>query len=1100
MELLALNAGQVMQAMVYMRLRWLWLMMLALGLSLQCLVTPASADVNDRPQILYTLQSTPAANLSAYATELVKTQPDNLRLLTLDLIFYRWANNLWASDEGGVDPGINNLDQIVKSLVTVSNDPLVSWAAANLGCREWISTASIPAQDDERITALTKAKSKLGTALDSSRRAPTRSIDDLIACANSLNTLQLNLSYAFVTTKLAEKQFYSCHRYRDAEANFERAHPIFTAYGLRAQVARIFDDLGHLQSEVGHYSVAYQSYVSSAAEWQAIGRRDLAGKQYVSAGLARAAGGNPEFGLSAMLHGLTLSSSYAHEKKQYVTHAQLLIQVASFYISRGDYKKANECYLDAERITKLANDSLLEALVLREHSVVWKALGKDNEAKDCITRRYKLLTTVAEEGSRAASQLENTDLSPADLEPVLTITERGAAACEALGLYEKSAAILKQLSAFYESNKRDRDRIRVLRSLATQYDALSDQTSAVEARKTATELAKSISDIALVVEILREIERAALDRGDTQTALDALWEAVDLVQMSGDVLALADVIEARGIMRYNLGETVEAIRDLEHAASTYAAILGEPWSQARVLLKLANIQSDANKTADAIKSLSTAIIRIEEWLTSEGIDPNLEPGRSDMIFNLYLQMIELQLGEGQKTAVLDSLRNARRYSWFNRLRAILTASGDPVAKSALDEVDKTADIYQPPSEQGTLRKIADGWPEVISQAVLFSRIARGGRELEGVAPVDAADIHAIRSKLPEGMAVIEYAVSDKGVFALVATSSTASCWELPVTAKQIRNNVERLQKVFSEMEKRVSSGSGIGPVKDWGDASLLPILDPLSSLNESLIHPISSELVKINSIAFILPDILLGVPFHAFAQDKRGRVQFLIQDFSIFYLSPGTMDGLKRSNPTSLTAKKSRITVFTNSASGLRGVKTEADSIRSAYGDNCRVYTGANLSADRFVSAASWSNIIHVATHHKLDPNPVQFSLVLSPFAGPKGTVRFSDLMKIDNKELELIVLSACETISTTDSQISGAPHTAEIFALAGFPSIIGALWQVSDEASTQLMTSFYTQLAALGQKAVALQRAQRFMIESKDGKYAHPYYWAGFVLYGDPR
>ncbi|HOM72632.1 MAG TPA: hypothetical protein PLP86_10335, partial [Armatimonadota bacterium] len=108
-----------------MRLRWLWLMMLALGLSLQCLVTPASADVNDRPQILYTLQSTPAANLSAYATELVKTQPDNLRLLTLDLIFYRWANNLWASDEGAIDPGINHLDQIVKSLVTVSNDPLV---------------------------------------------------------------------------------------------------------------------------------------------------------------------------------------------------------------------------------------------------------------------------------------------------------------------------------------------------------------------------------------------------------------------------------------------------------------------------------------------------------------------------------------------------------------------------------------------------------------------------------------------------------------------------------------------------------------------------------------------------------------------------------------------------------------------------------------------------------------------------------------------------------------------------------------------------------------------------------------------------------------
>lgn len=47
-------------------------------------------------------------------------------------------------------------------------------------------------------------------------------------------------------------------------------------------------------------------------------------------------------------------------------------------------------------------------------------------------------------------------------------------------------------------------------------------------------------------------------------------------------------------------------------------------------------------------------------------------------------------------------------------------------------------------------------------------------------------------------------------------------------------------------------------------------------------------------------------------------------------------------------------------------------------------------------------------------------------------------------------------------------------------------------------MESFFTNLLQGKGKAEALQLAQKSLRE-RDEKYRHPYYWAAFVLTGDP-
>jgi len=1076
------------------------LMALAISTGLMWVCAFAGLAAVDSPKLLQELVALPAASLSVRASELASKQPAETKSLTLDLIFYYWANEKFETD-----PNIEMLEHIVGALVGANSDPAVGWAASNLGPGTWTTSAVITDPEDQEIKLLSKARQDLRTALECADKSPKRSIESLTSCVDTLRKLDLPLSLAFVTTRLAEKQLYTTHRYREAEANYERAHPIFTAYKMRAHVARIFDDLGYLHREMGHYNDAYLSYKASAQEWQSIGFGNLSGKQYINAGASLAADGKPDRALSTMRNGLEISRGYAYANKSFAMHVQLILQVASFCSDRGLYTQARELLSEAERIAEQANESLLHAEALRNLAEAWKNLKLEPRAREALTKRDKVLNGVAQEGSQSAVKLADPALSSAQQSSLLQAVEKGAAAYSYLGKHQQAADILQQVAKIYDSLKRDDDYIRVLRSLAAEYDALDSRQLALQTRIQASDAAKRIKKMSLVADILTDIEETAIEAGDTQTALQALWELVDLSQQAEDVLALASVLESRGTLRDSMGETVEAIRDLERAAAIFGEELGEPWSQARVLQKLAGVQSNAGKPEDAVSSLSIAIKRIEDWAETERIDPTGEPGHSDMLFKLYMQLIGLELSsKDRKTEAVTWLSRARRYAWFTRLRNILSSSGDPAALAALTELDKLPlePAIKQPQPSGGVRKIASGWPSVIGQALQFSRLADRGRNISKNAVIDVSDLYKARTKLPDGIAIVEYAVTDTGVYALVATKNTASYWELPATRKQLKEQSDALRKVLRELEERVASGIPIPPVKPgtWSDPALLPVMEPLYNLESMLIQPLRGEFDKITTVIFALPGELAGVPFHALPQDRRGNVRFLVQDYAVAYITPGMFDALLRPGPNPVIKEKGRVAVFSDGSGMFPGAKIEANKISSLYKTNCRLFSGATATAERFVSAAMWCNIIHIATHHKLDPNPAQFEMVLHKNPSGTGTVRLADLMRINNPGLELAVLSACETISTSDAESAGAPYTAELFALAGFPSIIGGFWKVSDDASVNLMGVFYQNMSLLGKKGISLQRAQRSMIESKDGKYAHPFYWASFGLYGDPR
>jgi CHAT domain-containing protein len=163
--------------------------------------------------------------------------------------------------------------------------------------------------------------------------------------------------------------------------------------------------------------------------------------------------------------------------------------------------------------------------------------------------------------------------------------------------------------------------------------------------------------------------------------------------------------------------------------------------------------------------------------------------------------------------------------------------------------------------------------------------------------------------------------------------------------------------------------------------------------------------------------------------------------------------------------------------------------------------------------AATWAAVTrdlsefryaHFATHGFLDAvHPELSGLVLS-LVDRKGRDQegFLPAMEIFNLKLsaELVVLSACQTALGKEIMGEGLVGLTRAFMYAGAPRVVASLWRVDDAATAELMKKFYGGM--LGPKklrpAAALREAQ--LSVSRQKRWEHPYYWAGFVLQGEWR
>jgi CHAT domain-containing protein len=96
-------------------------------------------------------------------------------------------------------------------------------------------------------------------------------------------------------------------------------------------------------------------------------------------------------------------------------------------------------------------------------------------------------------------------------------------------------------------------------------------------------------------------------------------------------------------------------------------------------------------------------------------------------------------------------------------------------------------------------------------------------------------------------------------------------------------------------------------------------------------------------------------------------------------------------------------------------------------------------------------------------------------------------------------VLSACSSGFGKIQQGEGPISIARAFSYAGCPSVVMSLWKIPDEVTSAIMKDFYRELKNGKQKDEALRLAQlKFLNETGDPLYHHPYFWSGLVVMGN--
>ncbi len=201
---------------------------------------------------------------------------------------------------------------------------------------------------------------------------------------------------------------------------------------------------------------------------------------------------------------------------------------------------------------------------------------------------------------------------------------------------------------------------------------------------------------------------------------------------------------------------------------------------------------------------------------------------------------------------------------------------------------------------------------------------------------------------------------------------------------------------------------------------------------------------------------------------------------------------------------------------------------------------------------------IHLATHGVIDEGvPLRSAVILTQTGLPDplaqvlnhkpvfdGRLRVREIQRSWDLKAELVTLSACETALGRGAGGEGFVGFTQALLMSGARSVCLSLWRVDDKATSLLMTRFYQNL--LGKrsglskpmpKAEALREAKQWLrsltADQIDGElallsrgdvrplakvndttppgaatspkpsgvrpYDHPYFWAAFVLVGDP-
>ncbi len=302
------------------------------------------------------------------------------------------------------------------------------------------------------------------------------------------------------------------------------------------------------------------------------------------------------------------------------------------------------------------------------------------------------------------------------------------------------------------------------------------------------------------------------------------------------------------------------------------------------------------------------------------------------------------------------------------------------------------------------------------------------------------------------------------------------------------------------------------PLSEWADAMRSAIVfrtermqrfyEPAHALYRWVFKPAEQRLSgRVESIAIVPHGALSNVPFGALLatlpKSKKAHqpcdYDYLMKRYAIYYAY--SANHWFSSRKSGVRWPERRAYVIAPKDEHLKKGMEEARNVGRLVG--CKPLSDT-LSKAQLLDTLRKALLLHIVGHSRAANDAVIYW---------KGALRdssehlyASDVLALSLRA-RLVGLSACETALPAYYHPYGL-SMARAFAYAGAACVTGADWAIEDNASQKIMEDFYSLLRKrrTDSKAHALQEAQKDFFKQCNSRASHPYYWAGFRLYGDAR
>lgn len=660
----------------------------------------------------------------------------------------------------------------------------------------------------------------------------------------------------------------------------------------------------------------------------------------------------------------------------------------------------------------------------------------------------------------------------------------------ALNLYAEALAAYREANARLQKAGMVHDRARALWGMGATLIARMEFEEAEEVLAEAATLFAAADNLPMLSGVMLEQASLLAASEDHTTALETALRALDLVSVES--WPVQQVYARLRVADLSLPDAAAAEPHLL-AARRLVDDLMLPQLRYRLNERLGHLRRLQNLDAQAQTLLEAAVDEIERLRGSVAQDTMRVSFLRDKSA-AYEDLMLLHLDRGDE----ESIRRAFAVAERAKSRALVDLLTGVAEKESSESADLERRTLQADLNAVYSELLGGGdseRPAPLSN--LHARAARLEQEMNRLRLQAAArgpthdpfgesmQQNNSEDQLPSDVVLLAYHIVGGEIMAFVSGHGSIKVERVIATA----DKTDRLLHKLSTQWERFRAGREFaGRHMDVLERSTRQVLSalydelvaPLESLLEEAASSIPGESDSAPRLAIVPHGSLHQVPFHALFDGER----YLLERYEISYAPSATVYALCQERAS---RDSGRALVFGAEDPLIPAAVSEARSVaRSIKGAESRVGEEATVAA--LQGEASGCRVLHLACHGLFrTDNPIFSSLKLHD-----GWLTAAQALSL-NLPGTLVTLSACE--SGRGGVIGGDEvlGLTRAFLGAGAATLVVSLWLVQDGTTAELMGKYYERLRDHARPAQALRDAQLDLKE----RYAHPYYWAPFVLIG---